>query len=44
MFGGFFGGGGQRQRDRRGPELKIKLSVTLEDIYNGSEVPFFLTK
>ena len=36
--------GGRRNVERKGPDLRIRLSVTLEDIYNGSEVPFYLTK
>lgn len=42
MFGGFFGN--RRNVERRGPDMKIRLYVTLEDIYNGSEVPFYITK
>jgi len=33
----FFGGGGHRQ-ERKGPELGIKIPVTLEHIYNGKEI------
>ncbi|KAL4472915.1 hypothetical protein ABPG72_007792 [Tetrahymena utriculariae] len=43
IFGGFFGNQ-RRNVERRGPELKMRLYVSLEDIYNGSEVPFFITK
>jgi len=39
-FGGFFrgqGGGGQRQRVRRGSDLRIKLKLNLQEIANGVE-------
>ena len=37
-FDGFFGGGGGRgQRVRKGSNLRIKLSLTLEEIANGTE-------
>ncbi|EGR28735.1 hypothetical protein IMG5_169320 [Ichthyophthirius multifiliis] len=44
IFGNFFGGGNKRNVEKRGPELKIKLYTSLEDIYSGNEVPFFITK
>lgn len=40
MFG-FFGGGGQQRGEQKGPPLAVKIRVTLEDIYNGKEVPVF---
>jgi len=43
MFGDFFGGGGGRQ-ERKGPELSIKIPVTLEHIYVGKEIGVFHTK
>jgi len=43
IFGDFFGGGGHRQ-ERKGPELSIKIPVTLEHIYNGKEIGVFHTK
>ncbi|KAM3134111.1 hypothetical protein pb186bvf_013837 [Paramecium bursaria] len=43
IFGSFFGG--QRQQgEQKGPEFKVKIRVSLEDIYNGKEVPIYLTK
>ncbi|EGR30568.1 hypothetical protein IMG5_129010 [Ichthyophthirius multifiliis] len=30
--------------ERRGPQLRIKLQVTLEDIYNGNEILVYVTK
>lgn len=35
-FDMFFGGG--RRAENKGPDLRIKIPVTLEDIYNGKEV------
>jgi len=37
MFGGMFGGGGQRGGERRDQDLRIKLRVTLKDLYLGKE-------
>lgn len=42
FFGDFFGHG--QQQEKRGPELSIKVPVTLEDIYNGKEIGVFHTK
>ncbi|CAD8182611.1 unnamed protein product [Paramecium octaurelia] len=42
IFGSFFGR--EQQGERKGPELKVKVRVTLEDIYNGKEIPVYLTK
>lgn len=41
MFESFFGGGGGRssQQRNKGPDLHVKIRVTLEDIYNGKEIP-----
>ncbi|XP_077567370.1 dnaJ homolog subfamily A member 4 [Stigmatopora nigra] len=36
IFNMFFGGGGRMQRERRGENVVHQLSVTLEDMYNGS--------
>eukprot|EP00331_Platyophrya_macrostoma_P009905 CAMPEP_0176423324 /NCGR_PEP_ID=MMETSP0127-20121128/10217_1 /TAXON_ID=938130 /ORGANISM="Platyophrya macrostoma, Strain WH" /LENGTH=352 /DNA_ID=CAMNT_0017804255 /DNA_START=71 /DNA_END=1129 /DNA_ORIENTATION=+ len=41
-FDMFFGGG--RRQENKGPDLRIKMPVTLEDIYNGKEVTMFMTK
>lgn len=41
-WGDWFGGG--QQREKKGPELPIKIPVTLEDIYNGKEIDIFHTK
>lgn len=41
----FFGGGGRKsRRENKGPELMIKIRISLEDIYNGKEITIFLTK
>jgi DnaJ-related protein SCJ1 len=42
VWGQFFGQ--QQRQENRGPELTIRLPVTLEHIYNGKEISFFLTK
>ncbi|XP_071387550.1 dnaJ homolog subfamily A member 1 [Centroberyx affinis] len=36
IFNMFFGGGGRMQRERRGKNVVHQLSVTLEEIYNGT--------
>ncbi|PWA30531.1 hypothetical protein CCH79_00015260, partial [Gambusia affinis] len=36
VFDMFFGGGGRMQRERRGKNVVHQLSVTLEEMYNGS--------
>ncbi|XP_008275021.1 dnaJ homolog subfamily A member 4 [Stegastes partitus] len=36
IFSAFFGGGGRMQRERRGKNVVHQLSVTLEEMYNGS--------
>ncbi|RVE71799.1 hypothetical protein OJAV_G00055660 [Oryzias javanicus] len=36
IFNMFFGGGGRMQRERKGKNVVHQLSVTLEEIYNGS--------
>ncbi len=42
-FGGF-GGGGRRQRVRRGSDLRIRLKLNLEDIVNGVDKKIKVTK
>jgi len=38
FFGGFFGGGfGGSQQLRKGQNMQLNFSVSLEDIYNGKE-------
>ena len=37
FFSSFFGGGSRRQRSRRGSDILIRHSITLEDVYLGSE-------
>jgi len=37
-----FGGGRRRNQERKGPELQIKIPVTLEDIYNGKEINVYI--
>ncbi|KAL7867965.1 hypothetical protein SRHO_G00093490 [Serrasalmus rhombeus] len=36
IFNMFFGGGGRTQRERKGKNVVHQLSVTLEEVYNGS--------
>lgn len=36
IFDMFFGGGGRSRRERRGKDVVHQLSVTLEELYNGS--------
>lgn len=36
MFNMFFGGGGRMQRERRGKNVVHQLSVTLDEVYNGT--------
>lgn len=43
MFGGMFGGG-QRGGERRDHDLKIKLRVTLKDLYLGKEFDVIFNK
>jgi len=43
FFGDFFEGGGH-QRERKGPELVIKIPATLEHIYVGKEIGVYHTK
>ena len=38
MFGDIFGGGGGRQRQRRGADLRYNLSLSLEEAVRGTEV------
>ena len=38
MFGDIFGGGGGRQRQRRGADLRYELELTLEQAVHGTEV------
>ena len=47
MFDGFFGGGGggsRRGEPKKGPKMRVKVAVTLADIYNGVGIKVFLTK
>ncbi|XP_019731536.1 dnaJ homolog subfamily A member 4 [Hippocampus comes] len=44
IFNMFFGGGGRMQRERRGKNIVHQLSVTLEDMYNGSTRKLALQK
>ncbi len=37
IFEQIFGGGGRKQRQRRGSNLKISLNISLEEAYNGVE-------
>ena len=38
MFGDIFGGGGGRQRQRRGSDMRYNLELSLEDAVRGTEV------
>jgi DnaJ-related protein SCJ1 len=42
MFGGGFGGG--QQGEKTGPGIKIKVKVSLEDLYNGKEMEVKYTR
>ncbi|XP_018536256.1 dnaJ homolog subfamily A member 4 isoform X2 [Lates calcarifer] len=44
IFNMFFGGGGRMQRERRGKNVVHQLSVTLEEIYNGTTRKLALQK
>lgn len=46
FFGDFFGGGGRQrqQEDRTGPNMNIKLKITLEDVYIGKEMEIKYTR
>ncbi|CAD7681383.1 unnamed protein product [Nyctereutes procyonoides] len=44
IFDMFFGGGGRMQRERRGKNVVHQLSVTLEDLYNGTTRKLALQK
>jgi molecular chaperone DnaJ len=50
LFGGIFGGGGGRGGRNRGPavekgrDLKVSVSITLEDAYRGKETEIALTR
>lgn len=45
IFGDFFGRGrGFQEEEQKGAELNIELLVSLEDVYNGSDVEIVLTK
>lgn len=50
LFGNIFGGGAQQQRGRgqsrveRGRDLKVNVTITLEDAFNGKETEIALTR
>ncbi|CAO3614665.1 unnamed protein product [Cunninghamella echinulata] len=47
IFSHFFGGGGgghHGHQEKRGPDLKIDLEVTLEDLYNGATLELDISK
>jgi len=45
MMGGFgWGWGGRNKKEKKGPNLFVKIPVSLEDIYNGKEIPVYYTK
>ncbi|PKU30981.1 hypothetical protein llap_18715 [Limosa lapponica baueri] len=44
IFDLFFGGGGRMQRERRGKNVVHKLSISLEDLYNGATRKLALQK
>lgn len=43
-FGGFGGGGGRRQRVNRGSNLRVKVTLSLEDVVNGVKKKIKLNK
>ncbi|KAI8367782.1 hypothetical protein BD560DRAFT_399588 [Blakeslea trispora] len=45
IFSHFFGGHRHgRHQEKRGPDMNVRLQVTLEDLYNGAEVELDLSK
>lgn len=47
IFSQFFGGGGGgrfRQEEEKAPPVRVKLHVSLEDVYNGREIPWVIFK
>ncbi|KAK9461033.1 uncharacterized protein V1516DRAFT_674830 [Lipomyces oligophaga] len=40
LFSRFFGGGGHFRGARRGPNMEARISVTLEQLYEGTELEF----
>jgi len=44
IFSQFFGGGGRRQRENRSDDIKLKVRVTLKDLYMGKEYEFTYTR
>ncbi|KAL0968916.1 hypothetical protein UPYG_G00273660 [Umbra pygmaea] len=44
IFNMFFGGGGRMQRERRGKNVVHQLTVTLEELYNGTKRKLALQK
>lgn len=48
IFSQFFGGGGSRhahaEQERRGPEIRMELEVTLEELYSGKSIEFEVSK
>ncbi|CDW83960.1 domain containing protein [Stylonychia lemnae] len=39
IFGDMRGGGRRQQQEQTGPSAKLKIRITLEDVYNGKEYP-----
>ena len=44
IFSQFFGGGQKHRKENKGPEMLIKIRVTLEDIYNGKDITMFMNR
>lgn len=47
MFAQFFGGGHRHQhaeQERRGPEMRLELEVTLEELYSGKSIEIEVSK
>ena len=44
IFGSFFGGGGNRHRENRADDLKVKVRTSLKDLYTGKEYEFTYTR
>ena len=40
FFGGGGGGGGQGRNSKKGPDAKVQVEVSLEDMYKGGEMTF----
>ncbi|KAG0302560.1 DnaJ- protein scj1 [Dissophora globulifera] len=46
IFAQFFGGGSRQhaEQERKGPEIRVELEVTLEELYSGKSIEFEVSK